>query len=209
MFFGNKTTTKDLSITVYADERKKLDERWDYMCLFFFPTDKIEEFCKLLAFAREKANNYSGEMKFAAINKKGKGEKFKVAKEWVNVVIEDGLQKKENIFFSILGIDRNNLDFSAFGKGNSNYGKYANVYNRFFRSVLVGGLKYFFSNAGNIIVDSIFHDTEGNLETHEYFSRHSIFKIGNVEKIYLSITMKYSLFRLIQSMKKQSLCIQK
>lgn len=181
MIIEDNNKSKDVEISVYADERKNINNRWNYMCLVFFPTKHINEIHDMLTTIR-RSHDFDGEMKFSTLNKKGIGTKLEIAKKWLNLVIDNGVKNNNKIYFKIMGIDTHNLDFSAFGFGSNSHGKYANVYNRFFRTTLLGGLKFFFNDAEKIIVDSIYHDTEGNLETHDYFSWHSIFRINSDEK---------------------------
>jgi len=60
-------------------------------------------------------------------------------------------------------------------------GKYANIYNRFFRTTFLSGVKSFFAKYDKVIIKNIFHDSEGNLEQHDYFSWHLPWKIGKEE----------------------------
>jgi hypothetical protein len=96
---------------------------------------------------------------------------------WIDKVIENANHNMGRLFFKVFGIDRSKLDFSFFGPSNGPIGTYANVYNRFFRTVLLGALNYFFPDVP-ITIQKIFHDTEGNLQHHTYFDWHCIRKIG-------------------------------
>jgi len=149
--------------------------------MLLIPADKIDEALKLLNQARKKIKYYNP-LKFAKINKRGRGQIFELSKEWLNIILNDGTYKREIFYFNILGIDTQNLDFSYFGEGESSRGKYANVYNRFFRTTFLSSIKYFFPNFDKIVIKGIFHDTEGNLEEHQYFDRHLIWKIGRDNK---------------------------
>lgn len=164
--------TRKIALTLYADERKKLCGRWDYMALLFVPTDALSSLRDKLAVSRSR-HSLDTPLKFADLPRRGRGARVRVATEWAQLVISEA-QGNGDLYFAMLGIDRHNLDYSAFGEGESSSGKYATVYNRFFRSVLIGGLKRFFSGYSEIIVDEVIHDSEGNLQTHEYFDWHPI-----------------------------------
>ena len=175
--FGNRRNISCENITIFADERKNINNRWNYMGLVFIPTYNIQNAFNLLNKHR-KAISYFNALKFSDLNKKGYGEKVDLAKAWLNEIIEDGKQGRNNFYFKLLGLDKTKINYSCFGNEKSEKGKYANIYNRFFRSALIGGLKYFFNFRNKeLIIDSIFHDSEGNLENHEYFDWHCIKKI--------------------------------
>ena len=189
--FGNDVQPKEIELTLFADERKNINNRWDYLCLLIIPTNKIKEAfdiiesCRLVDKWPQKEKGkimYEGELKFSEINKDAKGEKFEVAKKWLEEIINDGKEGRGIFYCSILGIDRHMLHFSNFGKGSSPKGKYANIYNRFFRTNFLASIKTFFSKYDIIIVESIFHDKEGNLEQHLYFDWHLIWKVEREEE---------------------------
>lgn len=181
--FGDSISPKEIEIYIFADERKKINNQWDYIAILIIPSDKISKALEILKEHRQKIG-YNKEIKFSSVNKKAKGEKFELAKNWLLEIIKDGQENRGIFYFNILGIDRNNLDFRFFGNDNTPKGKYANIYNRFFRTVFLSGVKSFFHDYDNIIVKNIFHDTEGNLESHKYFNWHLIWKVTkNEEKI--------------------------
>jgi len=179
--FGDRVLPETIELFIFADEKKKVNNRWDYIGMVLIPADKMDEALKLLNRAREKVKYYNS-LKFAKINKKGKGQIFGLSREWLNIILDDGKYKRGIFYFNVLGIDTQNLDFSYFGEGCSSKGKYANVYNRFFRTTFLSSIKYFFPNYNKIVIKGIFHDTEGNLEEHQYFDWHLIWKIGRDNK---------------------------
>lgn len=70
---------------------------------------------------------------------------------------------KENIKFSILAIDLNKLDCEHFGRNKTDL----NIYNRFFRTLLKGGVRYLYSKE-KVKIKTIYHD-EGSQNKHRYF----------------------------------------
>ena len=98
---------------------------------------------------------------------------MRLARKWSRHILEEADGPRWQIYFDITGVDNSNIDYSLFGGDASSFGKYANVYNRFFRASLQGMLKLFFPNCPLIIKD-IYHDREGNLENHGYFDWHVI-----------------------------------
>lgn len=171
---------EEIGLYIFADERKNINDRWDYIAILIVPGSNVEKALKILNKHRNEVGYYN-ELKFGKINKKPKGEKFKLARRWLQEIIRDGKENRGIFYFNILGIDRNNLDFQYFGNGNTPKGKYANVYNKFFRTVFLSAIKSFFYKYNKIVIKGIFHDSEGNLETHKYFSWHLIWKIKQTE----------------------------
>lgn len=72
------------------------------------------------------------------------------------------------------------LDKSFFGEDKTRN----NIYNRFYRTSILGQLKYFFKNK-NITIKEIFHDNSDDKKSHEYFPWNTPFKINNEENIYV------------------------
>jgi len=169
-----------MKIFVFADERKNVIARWDYICLLIIPSDKFKSLFNDLIKARQEAQ-YDYELSFSKLNKKGTGSKLDLANCWTDIIIDDATKHMDRIYFKIFGIDKAKLDFSFFGYKNTPDGKYANIYNRFFRTALLGSLNYFFPDKP-ITVQRIFHDTEGNLQNHDYFDWHCIKKISDLNK---------------------------
>ncbi|MCQ1537037.1 hypothetical protein FTO70_15435 [Methanosarcina sp. KYL-1] len=97
--------------------------------------------------------------------------RYMIAKNWINFINREACQKhRKMLYFNILGINLSNIDYREFGSG----GKIElNIYNRFYRTVLMSGLNYFFKDYSNIVVNSIFHD-RGSQEYHDFFPWHPI-----------------------------------
>jgi len=95
----------------------------------------------------------------------------KLAKLWLNEIVNDTYRR---FYFKVLGIYLDNLLFELFGGKNSLKSIYGTVYNRFFRTTFKGALNlYYPPKAYNeIIVSGLFHDKQGELETHKYFPTH-------------------------------------
>jgi len=77
-----------------------------------------------------------------------------------------------DIYWEVLGIATHNLDFSCFGPGDEPTGKYATVYNRFFRTAFLFSMNTYFASYDQVIISNVFHDTEGNLQKHDFFGWH-------------------------------------
>jgi hypothetical protein len=166
-----------INITIFSDERKNLNNQWDYICLLIIPTNKINVVLNIIKNYRNN-NNYHHELKFAKLDNRGTGVKFQLAKDLLNEILND---TQKLYYFKIFGIDKISINNNRFGKGLKNYEIYANIYNRFYRTNILQ-LKGYFKNQ-NIEIDNIFHDNEGNLERHEYFNWHTVFTVEKDERI--------------------------
>ena len=69
-------------VSVYSDERKKVDRVWDYHCLMIIEEKSLGRFLEQLRRDREEVG-YHHELKFAKIHPKAKGEKFEASPEVV------------------------------------------------------------------------------------------------------------------------------
>ena len=157
-----------MELLVFADERKKLLGRWDYIALGIVPKHLFHDLLQELRLSRAR-HRYDGEFKFAELNAKGTGTKLEVAKDWVDLIYRECDKKPKRFFFKVMGIDREKISFRFFGDGDTEHGKYSNLYNRYFRTTLLGALNFFFPNPEGLTIAGIYHDTEGNLQTHDYF----------------------------------------
>ena len=91
-----------------------------------------------------------------------------IAKKWLSLIKN---RLKGRIKFSILIIDLEKLDCAHFGRNKTDL----NIYNRFFRTLLNGGVKYLYSKDA-IKIKNVFHD-EGSQEKHYYFPELNLEKL--------------------------------
>jgi len=206
---------KTLEIETYSDEihRIKYDldnTYWMYIGTLFVPLIKKEallnELLNMRCLNRNKwvwdasecdepcryHEQNNTEIKYHGVNRSVA--RFKIAKRWIKdfLVRRNNLGNKGLVYFYILGLNLTKLDLENFGR---NGGSDLNIYNRFFRSVVIGGAKYFFSEYDHIIVKKIYHD-KGPQERHEYFPWYTGYRIemepdtkllvedGNVQFVY-------------------------
>lgn len=94
---------------------------------------------------------------------------IEISKSW----LKQFSNNNKKIFSNILGIDLNNLDSSFFGD------EKANIYNKFFRTVIDYGLKTYFNKERNkIIIKNIFYDKKEELEGHYFFNYKNLEKLS-------------------------------
>lgn len=173
--FGENKINK-INVALFTDERKNIGNTWNYICTIIIPTKYFNDFYDSLMQHRQNVD-YFHELKFGEIGQSG--QKLELAKLWLSEILKD---RDKKIYFKILGLDSQLFDENLFGEGSIKKGSnYANLYNRFFRTNVLS-IKYFFNEYEEILVDRIFHDTEGNLENHALFSWHCIWKIDDEDK---------------------------
>ncbi|NCP67492.1 hypothetical protein GW756_02320 [bacterium] len=161
-----------LHITIFADETHCTEnESFTYISLLIVPTNKITTVISLLNQIRVETK-FHHEFSFSTIKKSLNSTKFMFAERVINSLLSD--KDSKNFYFNILGINRDNLDYSVFGETKKE--QYTNFYNRFFRTTIKNAVKNFFPNQ-KIVVDNIFHDHSTTLEKHQLFYWHIIFKL--------------------------------
>lgn len=98
----------------------------------------------------------------------------KLCEDWITYFKD----KKQGVYCNVLFLDMSKIDKSLFG----NYKSYANIYNRFFRSLLTYGMKCFFQD--NCSIKNIYFDKSTMLENHEYFPKRNLVKLKEILKDY-------------------------
>lgn len=160
-----------IEIELYADEIKKsknlhTNEVWTYICLLAVPTQKKEQLLKKLHDVRQ-AHNCFSEIHGHDIEQ---GIKRDTACNWMkDVVCRDRYSKC--LYFKIVGINHSKLNEDLFGDQT-----FDNIYNRFFRTAMLGLLHSSFDRNKLKRVVNVFHD-QANIQQHYYFPWHSIFRI--------------------------------
>jgi hypothetical protein len=189
--FGYQEKKKQsVSIKLFCDESGTDD--WLYLGILIIPKALEQELLQDLSNSRcgnPKGNKIWGqcnplckfhrkndtEVHFSEIEKSK--DKYFVAQRWINYLLND----RENIYFYILGVDLTKLDKSKFGTKRQK----SNIYNRFFRTAILKSVKSYFYKYNKVIIENIYHDNSISLQTHSYFSWHSIFYISDKdEKVY-------------------------
>ena len=123
-----------------------------------------KENCKELY---HKLNN--SEIHFSAIRKNGASKsEITISKNWLNFFINDSRLRSVNFY-----INMDKLDTSFFGNENVK----ANIYNKFFRTIINYGLKCFFKSYDKIKIKNIFYDKKGELERHSFFNNFNFDKL--------------------------------
>jgi hypothetical protein len=187
-----RSLSKNIEPDVYSDEIFNAvdpfdNTNWMYLGALFVPSDYKTEVLKNLNDLRciknhnwnifesdcpegckfHKENNT--EIHFKEIHRSIA--RHMIAKNWIVFFNKEACQKHRKLLYcNILGINLSNISYSEFGRGGKTE---LNIYNRFYRTLLIGGLNYFFKDYSSIVVNSIFHD-RGSQEYHEFFPWHPI-----------------------------------
>jgi len=185
---------KKIELDIYSDEVfngvDPFDNtNWMYLGALFVPTDCKTEVLKNLNDLRcIKSHNWNAsesdcpesctfhkenntEIHFKEIHRSSA--RYMIAKKWISFFNKEACQKhRKMLYCNILGINLSNISYCEFDSGGKTE---LNIYNRFYRTLLMGGLNYFFKDYSSIVVNSIFHD-RGSQEYHEFFSWHPIQK---------------------------------
>jgi len=182
--FGDEISAKQTALSMYCDERiidgkqHPNGESWIYALLLIIPIHKKQEVLDVLHLHREDIQYY-GELCFHRIDKSSSISKStRLSKKWLEEVVNDS---NKRFYFNMLGIRKDNLLFELFGPGTSPKGKYANIYNRFFRTAFLAAINSFFPSEEfeTITIEEMFHDKQGLLESHDVFPWHLKQKVSS------------------------------
>lgn len=124
-------------------------------------------------------NNF--ELHFKNIDKKLSLSKMNIYKNWVKFLVNHNKKvddKNKLIYFQILYLDLEKLDFDLFGVEKDKN----NIYNRFYRTILFSANNYFFKDI-SISIKNLFHDIADDKQSHKYFPWHTPLILDNYDNI--------------------------
>jgi len=192
-----------LNLEIYSDEIFEVTDsrdnsKWVYIGVLFIPLNEKESClqilknCRCLKYGDWSDNEHecshvcgfhnknNTEIHYKEIHKLDT--RFKIACRWVEYISSSACARSKKFFFNILGINLTNLNLDQFGADSD---RVLTIYNRFYRTALLGGLKYFFKNYETIVIHKIYHD-DGSQKNHKYCPWHSIYKI-NIQTEHITI----------------------
>lgn len=119
----------------------------------------------------------NSEIHFKELNKASHNKKV-ICENWLDFLMNYNQNKDSNdddlIYFKILYLDLEKIDKSQFGvKSDKN-----NIYNRFYRSMVIGARKFFFTDQ-YFTIKEFFHDQASDKENHDLFPWHTPTKLNN------------------------------
>ncbi len=184
-----------INLEIYSDEikRVKLESDgsiWMYLGVIFLPIEVKGYYLKLLNNQRCIKNKDWHQEENLCPHRCGYHEKnnteihykelhrtnarFRIAENWIeNVLCRVPTGDNRKLYLNILGLNLSNMNIELFG---DNKHRDMIIYNRFYRTIILSGLSYFFKNH-KIIINKIYHD-KGEQSLDRLFPWHSIYKIG-------------------------------
>ncbi len=185
-FFGTEISPKNICLSVYSDERivdskqHPNEEHWNYITILMIPDTKKTDLLAVLNKHRDRRDvRYQSELHFHKLDKGSEiSSVTRLAKLWLKEIVND---TDRRLYFKVLGIKRDNLAFERFGPGDTHYGKYATIYNRFFRTAFLGAVNLYCPKHEykTVTITELYHDKQGRLEEHNLFPWHLPFKVAD------------------------------
>jgi hypothetical protein len=152
---------RQLSINVFHDERILPEHGWLYHGMLFVPSI-LEEW--LLTELINLRDGYDGFLHFVDLRNPAaqtpEGRKALVAKKWATFFLNDTKHSRQvvhhnNFCALVFGINLKKLNHDCFGERADE-----NIFNRFFRSTLLSGIRLFYSSDFDVVnVQRVFHGT--------------------------------------------------
>lgn len=164
-----KTNKKGALINKITSQRclNKENSRW----VWNYSECPFSKDCRL-----EWHTNNSTEIHHTDIRKaRATNSQITITKRWLNYIIEQNKQDKEQVFFNILYLDLDKLEIKNFGKEKI----HENIYNKFFRTAISYGVKAFFGNFQKVVIKRVYHD-KGSMEFHKYFPYLNLLKLDGL-----------------------------
>ena len=177
---GKGKEYKVLKVNVYADEIMNKNcpytgELWHYIGIIM---DNCETQILDDIIGERFMNNfdtsspyYEKNNRIIHWNKMKSADEVNICKRWFNYILNN-----ENFYFYLLGINVSKLDIKGFDPEN----QFNSIYNRFFRTAVLYGIKTFFYNYDEVIIENIYHE-QGQQKKHKYFPWYIIHKISKSE----------------------------
>jgi len=186
---GLKSEKTEIKLEIYCDEVWKSESEdgpeWMYLGAVFIPSENKEEVLRdinnlrCVKYKKWKDDETACQCKCGYHSENNteihyreldrSNARYEIAKYWIKYISE--CKNYPKIYINILGINLSNINVEVFGDKD----QIRNIYNRFFRTLLVSGLKYFFKDK-KIIVENVFHD-KSSMENHPYFPIKSLERI--------------------------------
>lgn len=160
----------DLHVKLFADERKRIPGShggtWCYVSLLVVPSEMVQEMVADMLAARAETG-FRGSLKFGDIDNT-KGERWAYAVALVDLLFSNAKRSVSPFGYHLFGFDMDRLDPARFGSDMNLFEPYAEYYNRFFRTAVLMA-SWAVGRDRHIIIDDVYHDSEGQLEKHDFF----------------------------------------
>lgn len=164
-FIDKRERNSVIEIEVYSDEilkvRNAVDKsEWTYLGALFVPVEFKKECIIALNNGRCIANHdwhanqsecthdcgyhekNNTEIHYADMHRSSA--RLEIAKNWINFIFNDSCKMHPKfVYLNILGLNLTNMSLKSFGDHSDHD---LTIYNRFYRTNLIGGINYFFSD---------------------------------------------------------------
>lgn len=187
-----------MELEIFSDETYILNKKYIGIACLFVPTSFKEKLVnKLLDYRCLNDNNTSNwqinkdscklfndnqcnpkyhinndcEIHYAKFRKGMSNSRKIISTRWIDFLVNNNKSSPENerIYFNILFLDLEKLDSKFFGEDKTGN----NIYNRFYKTAIIGPIKYFFKKYNNVSIKEIFHDNADDKKVHDYFYWHT------------------------------------
>jgi len=159
------------------DEKDKKGNSWICFATLFVPVESQQAFGKALLNCRCKEfgdyarcqrectrrKNHDSVVTYKNLNA---GQKADIAERWINFLYSNNENNSGYIYLKIFGINISYLDSTYFGSCGREV--YKNIYSRFFRSCIEGGIKFYFGKKAKVVVNTVYHH-KGNQQNYQNF----------------------------------------
>lgn len=182
-----------MEVEIFTDETYFKNFQYIGIMCLFVPTSHKKKFVNQLSNLRCPNSNWkwsfedceikcnnnqhelnNSEVHFKNLNKASRN-KINICEKWIDFLMNYNKNKDEDddcIYFKILYLDLEKIDKTQFGdKADKN-----NMYNRFYRSMIIGARKFFFTDS-YFVIKEFFHDNASDKEHHDKFPWHTPTKL--------------------------------
>lgn len=168
-----------------SDVNKVINQLEDIRCLSNHNWNYEYKLCSKIDMCKEKWHDKNNtKIHFKEIDKHA--ERKIIAQRWLTTLKNNLI--KNRVKFTILVIDLSKLDCERFGQNKTDL----NIYNKFFRTLLNGGVRYLY-HGEHAQIKCVYHD-EGSQEKHKYFPELNLNKLEMETSDDLTIAHKKIIF---------------
>jgi hypothetical protein len=172
-----------IELLVFHDERELKKEKWLYHGFILCKVNKCATLISDLIDKKNEAKCPIGKrIHFVELTSRSAGSpSTKAAVEWAKLFRDTWYSDERGIFFYLLGINQQNINYDAFGPRSNGQDRHFRIYNRFFEIGLFSACRWFFDSATiDIEIDEIFSEKR-SLGKHNSFSFYTPYKINQRE----------------------------
>lgn len=178
-----------IELLAFHDERELKREKWLYHGFILCKVKKCAMLINDLIDKKNEAKCPIGErIHFVELTSRSTGSpSTKTAVKWAGLFRDTWYRDDRGVFFYLLGINKRNINYDAFGPRSNGQDRHFRIYNKFFEIGLFSACRWFFDSATvDIEIEDIFSE-ERSLGKHNPFTFYAPYKINQRES---NITVK-------------------